>query len=241
MTDCLGIKTMNNPIETVKGKIISVTPDGVMTIKCRYDNWNLYTKRGYKEAYIELIDGRTLSDKQRKMCWAMIGEISDWIGQSNSETHRDLINEGRKIDFLVNEIGQNAERIFSLSNAPMSLVAAYQKYLVHFIIENGIPTKRPLLEYADDINDYVYYSMIKKKCVVCGRAAELHHIDVVGAGRNRTQIIHEGMEAISLCRTHHGEAEQIGWTEFAKKYHFDGGVLLDKTLCRIWKIKGRKD
>jgi hypothetical protein len=232
---------MNNPIESVKGKITDISPNGEMTIKCKYDNWHLFTKRDYREVYVELIDSRPLSDKQRKMCHALITEIADWMGQSNSATHRDLVNEGRKIDFLVNEIGQNAERIFSLSNAPMSLVAAYQKYLIHFILENDIPCKFSLIDYADDIDDYVYYCLLHKKCAVCGRTAELHHIDVVGMGANRKEIIHEGMEAISLCRQHHTEVEQIGWTEFAKKYHFNGGIVLDKTLCRLYKIKARKE
>jgi hypothetical protein len=229
-----------NPIDTVKAKITKITPGGKIILEANYYNWALLEKRGYKEAYVEFIDSRPLSDKQRKACWAMVGEIAEWMGQTRGATQRDLVNEGRKIDFLVNEIGQNADRLFSLSNAPMSLVAAYQKYLVHFIIENDIPTKYPLLNYVDDIGDYVYYSMINKKCVVCGRAAGLHHIDRVGMGNNRDEIIHEGMEAISVCMgvgSHHDEAHTIGDTAFFEKYHLDSGIVLDKTLCRIYKLK----
>ena len=28
--------------------------------------------------------------------------------------------------------------------------------------------------------------------------------------------------------------------EFFEKYHLDGGIVLDKTLCRIYKLKHRK-
>lgn len=64
---------------------------------------------------------------------------------------RDFVNEARKLDFLISELGENADRIFSLSNAPMSLVAAYQRYLIRFIVYNDIPTKKPMLDYVDDI------------------------------------------------------------------------------------------
>lgn len=230
-----------NPIDRIKAKIIEVTPGGKIILEANYYNWPLLEKRGYKEAHVEFIDSRPLSDKQRKMCWAMVGEIADWMGQSRSATTCDLVNEGRKIDFLVNEIGENADRLFSLSNAPMSLVAAYQKYLVHFIIENDVPTKKPLLEYADDIGDYVYYCMIHKKCVICGQHCDLHHIDRVGMGGHRDDMIHEGMEAITLRRDYHTEIHTIGDTAFFEKYHLDGGIVMDKTLCKIYKLKARKE
>ena len=70
--------------------------------------------------------------------------------------------------------------------------------------------------------------------------AELHHVDRVGMGRDRTDILHEGMEALPLCREHHAEAHTMPDAEFFEKYHLDGGVVLDKTLCRIYKLKHRK-
>lgn len=29
--------------------------------------------------------------------------------------------------------------------------------------------------------------------------------------------------------------------EFFDKYHLPGGVVMDKTLCRIYKVKARKE
>lgn len=232
---------MSNPIERIKGEIVDYNEHGEMIIKAQYDNTAMLLKRQYKYVEIQLIDNRPLSDKQRNMCWALIGAIADWQGQSRSETQKDLVNEARKLDFLINEINENADALFSLSNAPMSLIYAYQKYLVHFVIANDIPTKKALLEYVDDINDYVYQCLIHKKCAVCGKFADLHHIDTVGMGRNREEIIHEGMEVISLCRQHHTEAHTLGNGTFLEKYHFNGGIELDKTLCKIYKIKRRKE
>ncbi len=233
---------MKNPIDEIKGRIVGYNErTGELTIVAKYDDWYTMAKREYKDCTIQLIDNRRLSDKQRRMCWALIGEIADWQGDMKSATGRalatDFVNEARKMDFLINELGQNAERIFSLSNAPMSLVAAYQRYLVRFVVYNDIPTKKSMLEYVDDVSDYVYSCLIAKKCCICGRRADLHHRDRVGAGRNRDEIIHEGMEVLPLCREHHTETHTIPDSEFMAKYHLDGGIKLDKTLCKIYGLK----
>ena len=75
---------------------------------------------------------------------------------------------------------------------------------------------------------------------MCGRLAELHHVDRVGMGRDRTDICHEGMEALPLCRTHHAQAHELPDGEFMALYHFPGGVCLDKTLCKIWGLKAQR-
>lgn len=226
-----------NPIETVKGKIIGINErEGTVCITAPVANMENYIKRGYREVYIEFIDARPLSKKQRSMCWALIGEISGWMGDD-----REATNEFLKLNFIASELASNMLEVFSLSNASMSVVAAYQKYLIDFILRHDIPVERPLYEYTDDMQGYVYACMKNKKCVVCGRPAGLHHLDRVGMGRNRDEIIHEGMEAISLCwPTHHMEAETIGDTAFLEKYHFDGGVILDKAMCKLYGLKTAK-
>ena len=230
---------MKTPIDRAKGKIIDVKP-GTVTVSVPYDDWLTLTKREYKECWVQFIDDRKLSDKQRKMCWALIGEIAEWQGQSRSETQKDLVMEARKLDFMINELGEDAELLFSMSDAPMSLVAAFQRYLIHFVVYNGIPTKRPLIEYADDTADYIYACLINKKCAVCGRKADLHHVDRVGMGRDRQDIVHAGMEVLPLCREHHTEIHTKGDTAFCELYHIDDGIKLDKTLCRIYKLKAKR-
>lgn len=234
---------MKTPVDTVVGTIVDVDERGTMTIKAHYDDWPTLVKRGYRECRIELIDSRPLSGKQRRMCWAMIGEIAEWQGDMRSATGRALarefVNDARKLDFLISELGENADKLFSLSNAPMSLVAAYQRYLVRFIVSNDIPTKKPMLEYVDDVADYVYSCLINKRCCICGRVADLHHVERVGMGRSRTEICHEGMEVLPLCREHHTEAHTMPDDAFFERYHLDKGVQLDKTLCRLYGLKSK--
>lgn len=228
---------MKTPVDTVKGRIVGYDErTQELLIRAHYDDWYTMTKRGYKKCLVQPLDARPLSDRQRKMCYALLREISDYTGQDVHSAKEYL-----KLRFLADDFGETADRIFSLSNAPMSLVCAFQRYLVRFIVEYDIPCRVPLLEYVDDVHDYIYACLIAKKCCITGRPAELHHIDRVGMGRNRNDIIHEGMEVLPLCREMHQEAHTMSDREFFEKYHLPGGVVMDKTLCRIYKVKARKE
>ncbi|MEM5768916.1 MAG: putative HNHc nuclease, partial [Bacillota bacterium] len=153
---------------------------------------------------------------------------------------KDPTKEYMKLKFLLEDMEQTADQIFSLSNAPVSLVCAFQRFLVRFILDWDIPCKFPLLDFVDDVPDYIYACLIHKKCCITGTPAELHHIDRVGMGRDRTDIVHEGMEVLPLNREKHQEAHTMSDREFFDKYHLPGGIVLDKTLCRIWHLKARK-
>lgn len=227
---------MKSPVETVKGKIVGYDEKrGELLIRAKYDDWHTMTKREFKEVLVQPVDGRPLSDKQRRMCYALLRQISDYSGQDIHMTKEYL-----KLRFLADDLGETADKIFSLSNAPMSLVCAYQRYLVRFILEFDIPCDIPLLEYVDDVGDYIYSCLVTKKCCVCGAPTDLHHIDRIGMGRDRTDVIHEGLEVLPLCREHHGEAHTMSDEEFFDRYHLPGGIVMDKTLCRIYGLKARK-
>ena len=194
------------------------------------------TRREFKECLVQPIDSRPLSDKQRRLCYSLLREISEYTGQGMDPT-----KEWMKIKFLAEDLEQTADKIFSLSNAPMSLVCAFQRFLIRFILEWDIPCRFSLLEYVDDVADYIYSCLVTKKCCICGAPTDLHHIDRVGMGRNRHDMIHEGLEVLPLCREHHQEAHTMPDAEFFERYHIPGGVVMDKTLCRLYGLKKRKE
>ena len=228
---------MRSPIETIKGRIVGYDHrSGELTIKATYPDWPMLVKRAYEECLIQPIDGRSLSDKQRRMVYALLREISDYTGQSLESTKEYL-----KLRFLADDLAETADKIFSLSSAPMSLICGYQRYLIRFILEYDIPCRFPLLEYVDDVQDYLYSCLLNKKCCICGGHTDLHHIDRVGMGRDRTDIIHEGLEVLPLCREHHQEAHTMPDAEFFARYHLPGGIVMDATLCRIYKLKRKKE
>ena len=227
---------MKSPIDTVKGKIVGYDERrGEVLIRAPYTDWHTMTKREYKSCLVQMVDSRPISDKQRKLCYSLLREISDYTGQGLDPT-----KEWMKIKFLAEDLEQTADKIFSLSNAPMSLVCAFERFLVRFILDWNIPCRFSLLDYVDDIPDYVYSCLITKKCAICGAPTDLHHIDRVGMGRDRTDIIHEGMEVLPLCREHHQEAHTMPDGDFFEKYHIPGGIVLDRTLCRLYGLKARK-
>ena len=224
-------------IDHVKGRIVEYDERrGELIIRAPYSDFATMVRREYKDVDIQLIDSRPLSSKQRRSCYAMIREISDWNGDLPEENKHYL-----KINFWCTELLQTADTLFSLSNAPMSVVAAFQSYLARFIVRNDIPTKKPMLDYVDDVNDYVYACLINKKCLVCGKHADLHHVSAIGAGRNRDTIDHLGMEVLPLCREHHTEMHTIGKSEFFSKYHIQHGITVDKTIAKIYKLNISKE
>ena len=228
---------MRSATETVKGRIVDYDErTGEMIIRVPYDDYFTMTKREFKECLVQPIDSRPLSDKQRKACYALMREIADYAGESLDRT-----KELMKLKFLAENIEETADSIFSLSNANMALVCEFQRFLVNFILSWDIPCDFPLLNFVDDIADYVYSCLVNKKCCICGRKADLHHVDHVGMGRDREEIIHEGMKALPLCREHHTEAHSIGQQTFEDKYHLNHGIEIDKTICRLYKLKARKE
>ena len=79
---------------------------------------------------------------------------------------------------------------------------------------------------------------MNKRCAVCGRKAELHHVDHVGMGRNRKEICHIGMRALPLCREHHTEIHKVGQTDFLKRYILEP-VKIDERIAKVYRLKAR--
>lgn len=226
---------MKAPVDVVKGRIVGYDEKrGEVLIRAPYADWYTMTKRDYKSCLVQMVDGRPLSDQQRKMCYSLLREISEYTGYGMDPT-----KEHMKIKFLAEDLEQTADKIFSLSNAPMSLVCAFQRFLVRFILDWDIPCRFSLLEYVDDVADYIYHCLVTKHCCICGAPTDLHHVDRIGMGRDRHDIIHEGLEVLPLCREHHGEAHTMPDTAFFERYHIPGGVVMDRTLCRLYGLKAK--
>lgn len=228
---------MKSPIDVIKGRIVDYdSRTQEVVIKAKYPDWPVMVRREYKDCNIQMIDGRPLSNKQRRTCYKLIREISAYTGMGVDPT-----KEWTKIKFLAEDLEETADKIFSLSDAPMSLVCAYQRFLVRFILDWDIPCSFSLLDFVDDVSDYIYACLAHKKCCICGQHCDLHHVDRVGMGGDREEMVHEGMEVLPLCRGHHSELHAIGDREFYAQYHLLKGVILDRTLCKIYGLKSKKE
>lgn len=216
----------------MRGRVVDISTNGEVTVKVKADVIKL-ARQKVTDAEVTFIDGRVLSDKQRKMCYALLNAIADYTGESRNRTKGFF-----KLNFWKDNIDALGEEVFSLKNAPMSLIASFQKYLIEFILDNDIPTNKPLIECVDDVEHYIYMCLIKKRCAVCGRKAQLHHHDTVGMGNDREEIIHEGKEVLPLCAVHHSEAHTKG-KEFLELYHLIP-IKADKAICKVYKLRSSK-
>ena len=58
---------MKSPVDIVDGRIVDYDPKTQeLIIKARYTDYPMMFKRQYKDCKVQLLDGRPLSDKQRK-------------------------------------------------------------------------------------------------------------------------------------------------------------------------------
>lgn len=169
---------------------------------------------------IRLTDGREISAEQRRKIFAIIRDISVWCGHEP-----EYIRAYTEFDFRL----QKGIEPFSLSDCEMTVAREYINYLIDFCFTHGVPTRNALLNETDEISKYLYLCLEHRKCAVCNAPADVHHVDTVGAGRNRNKIAHKGLKAIALCREHHQEAHQVG-KDFFEKYHIYG-IKLDDYLC----------
>lgn len=179
-----------------------------------------------EEIEIRLLDGREISAEQRRKIFAIVRDIAAWSGHEP-----ELIRQYTEFEFRL----LNAVEPFSLSNCDMSTARDYINHLIEFCFMHGVPTRDTLLNRTDDISKYLYSCLEYRRCAVCNAQADIHHIDTIGMGRNRNEIIHKGMEAIALCRKHHQEAHTRG-KAFFEDYHIYG-IKLDDYLCTVLNLR----
>ena len=180
-------------------------------------------------------DSRGISPEQRRKAWALIGEISAAYGYL-SAGDREQLNADMKRQFLIqrmDELTAEAIKRFSLSDCDQTTARLYITYLIDFVIEHDIPTKEMTAELCEDIEAYVYQCMLHKRCCICRKPADLHHVDRVGMGRNRDDIVHVGMEAITLCRDHHREAHDHGDARLLERYHLVPITITDEIAKKL--------
>ena len=224
---------MKSPLEKANGRIVGYDEQRQeLLIRVPYSDWHTLTKRQYKTCVVQLVDSRPVSSRQRRCCYALLGGISDETGMGKVPT-----KEYRKRKFLLEDFEATEEQVFSLATASMSLVCAFQRFLIRFILDWDIPVKFSLLDMVDDVPDYIYSCLRAKKCVVCGREAELHRIDRAGEGRRQIESLYEGLEALPLCSEHHTQAHSMSNQAFFNRYHLSGGIILDSSLCCIWDLQ----
>lgn len=206
---------------------------GEVTITLTVDQ-ALFLRENPHSALVRLYDSRKITDDQRRMAYALINEIADWAGEEP-----EVVKKQMKLTFKVRKYREMLDEL-SLSDCEQSTASEFIRFLIEVVVEYGVPTHRPLTELCEDIEHAIYACLLQKKCIVCGRKAELHHVDQVGMGGDRTEIDHIGRRCLPLCRDHHDEYHRIGATAFADRYHVVYTVRIDDKIAKVYKLRSKK-
>ena len=180
-------------------------------------------------------DADEITPDQRKKIFAICGEIAIWSGHD-----KELVRKVQTADFLRANIERLQMSALSLAigQCDKGTASLFIDFLVNFCLENDVPTSRPLQEYADDVERFTYAALLHKRCVICGRKADLHHVQAIGMGFNRNTKPQLGAMVLPLCREHHTEYHNIGGTAFDAKYHVQA-VPMDKRIAGKYNISGK--
>lgn len=188
------------------------------------------------EARVLFYDREEISAEQRRKIFAIIAEIADWSGHDPEYLRKNLTK-----DFLMANREKLMLSIISLASGngcDKGMASLLIDYLIDFCLENNVPTSRPLREYADDLEKYTYGALLHKRCLICGKKADLHHVTAIGAGYNRNTKPQIGALVMPLCREHHSEYHTIGKTAFENRYHAVP-VPMDKRIAGKYGISGK--
>lgn len=177
----------------------------------------------------EIPDRRKARPKQRRLFFALLSDIHRWSGEP-----AEWLKEYFYLQYTIKTAGKE----ISLANDTVSTVSDATELInlvIDFIFDYQVPINDgyPLLPRDEA---YFQFKCIQhRRCLICGRAADINHIDEVGMGRNRNKLDHTQARLSALCRVHHTEWYQIGNQAFCKKYRLTNlGVKVNaETLKRI--------
>lgn len=157
-----------------------------------------------------------ISPEQRKKIYALFNDIADYTGNG-----QDYVKEIMKKEFL--KYGKYDS--FSLANCKRELASEFIEFIINVTFKQGIPIHDTPGKLMDDIEKAMLMCIKYKKCCICGKEGEVHHVDTIGMGNNRKKIDDSKHRKACLCRIHHTESHQKGWKDFSEKYHIKGVIV----------------
>ena len=176
-----------------------------------------------------LFDNRVITAQQRKYINALCRDIQRYTGDDTI----DQVRYDRKIEF----ISKYNLPYFSTSeynkDCSVSLASKFIGYIVDFCLDNDIGLSETPLHYLDDVKPYLIKCLWERKCIICGQDGEVHHVDAIGAGRNRRKIDHTKHHLMCLCYKHHTESHKIGQQTFMQKHHVIGVIMNEEQFKKM--------
>lgn len=197
---------------------------------------HIETVSGTKDEFFvdwELADRRRVSDKQRRLFFALLNDIMQW-----SYMPKDYLKD---VFYLQYALYTGKE--ISLSDTSKSSVSDGNVLLdlvIDFMFEWNVPFKEGYKQLPREETYFIYQCCRHRRCLVCGNHADIHHLETVGMGVDRNKVDHTKKHVMPLCRLHHENYHLLGAEKFAETYHVSvDGIKLDAETLKKIGVKGR--
>lgn len=173
---------------------------------------------------VAIDDGRHISADQRKKAWALINDFADYTGYLPQEMEQLM-----KIEYMV----RTGSDWFSMADCSMSTAAGFITAMLDWGFANDIPWALKTWDMIPTDYHLTVQCLRHRKCIICGKHADIDHVTTVGMGNNRHHIDNRGRYFLPLCRIHHTMRHQIGIESFIKLYHIKPVKLDDETIKQL--------
>ena len=186
---------------------------------------------GYSIAVdVQVYDPYKITDKQRRKIFALVNDIEAHTGNP-SEYMRGMF-----IHYL--QALQGTENRISMASCSNREASDLIDVIILWTFEHAIPLNYKTSDLLKEDKSFLYMTVLKRKCAICGKHAELAHRYAIGRGRNRNKMDHYGNKVLGLCSSHHREQHKIGIDSFNKKYHLENSwVDVNEKINNM--LKGR--
>lgn len=212
-------------IQRIDGDLVTVKINEPLNLERLQTVFKGYT--GDREADIRIRDPRSFSPEQRAFTFALMNDIYFFTGQP-FESLKEMfywkyqLLTGKRISLA--DVSENTK----------DDIALLDNIILDFIFEWNIPFKNGYEILPMNEEYYFYKTIVTRTCCHCGKTgADIHHVDVVGMGRNRKKINNSGRRFMALCRECHTTIHIEGYTEFTSKRHLKGITLNQETIKRL--------
>lgn len=180
----------------------------------------------------ELADTRRVRKKQRRLFFALLNDIAD---------HFIVPPDYLKGMFYLQYEAYTGKEISLADHSRSSVTDANVliELVVDFMFNWRVPFAKGYELLPKEERYFLYQCCRHRVCLICGKPADIHHIDAVGMGSNREHTDHTNKRVLPLCRIHHGDYHTLGPEKFSKLYHIPAtGIKLDKETLRKINVRG---
>ena len=151
-----------------------------------------------------LTDPKRKTLRQINFFHALCADIGSFMGESAANVKEKI---------------KQAAEVESVADSDRNVMADLIDYTIEFCKEHEVPLKQKTVQQMD-AEHHVEICMHYKVCLICGRPADIHHLEAIGMGRDRDKVdaTFPSLRKIPLCRRHHVEIETTGVNHFMEKY-----------------------